>query len=988
MAALDRYIGSDSDDICCLIGKFLYLFLTGSPYVESYEVDNFVLRNGRTLAACAWRLYQAQVPEMSEIRAHYLLRTLVVDADPFKRIMEVSFLQTSHWERRLLAITHLFRVILDVINPSFNIEDRQWRSSVADVFFYFFSSQWADQSEEIRVAVETLSATLLPSHHQAISLCWNETLLKSPVSERLKLVTFLIQLHRHFPRWQVLAWDAIVESLMEERFDEDSPAAARLSVYGLPSTSDPDLAELRVSTMSLSLQMIADGIEIDSFRLLKIKNHLVEVVGFRDVLTAPTYNGQWFQVHFGELSDITDIALPCVNQFLAVMDASHTVEVSPSVMVGANDADERPVTILVGSIFIDAFLSIICMGKDLASLPIMTFKNLLETLCIVIYKHDFESPVLRHLQSRLRLAVTRSLDCLALDISYDVRQLALSVVQAYVKRWHSVMGSFIYGSIESIAKMVASQSQHHGQDALVVQAKAFLDTTLTRYAQNGLFANLLRRPMEQEFFFILKQVVDSNAKNNPQLPQSLRELLLRDVLTRAIEGDNTTFQNVLDNTLTYVAIVYHEGFTSEMMQFSGQQLIQFSRRAAEWGPDSINPDPLLKICAILLQHNKTFGRDILPSIDTVMRVLLSRLKVGVEGLSSLLQVTHTLHRKPTANDASTAHPILALLFEVLGDGLRLKARILPSTLNSIAEAITTTEYGGLPPIVKHLSLFLVLVDPAVHFLQNHSWQDVESDFKASLCIARIILQVSMQDLAIMRKLADYAEKTAHTNLKVRSWSILALAALLEKKEDWYSALFGQFSSFSYAYHSSIRGYTQGTSSFETAVVDLNYAYIAVKLWILLAYRVSGSGDVVKDSQAFRIWNELWPPFDSILKQFEVDPGGGLYSAIGTLVLSSVADLLVFMRTLHTPIALQASSHITTLNRLRQLTPGAIGNQKVNRALRSMSEAPPESSLETLIDQTAKDIMAAEKLRVLEAQAQAAQDRKAAERSRRDIRTVS
>ncbi|KAG6866935.1 hypothetical protein C0991_003851 [Blastosporella zonata] len=347
---------------------------------------------------------------------------------------------------------------------------------MADIFFYFFTSLWADQrvssmeidltlsyltfsnKVEIRMAVETCSATLLPAHFQAISACWNELLSKSPIAERLKLVSFLIQLRSYFPRWkgelhlllfspkteiaQVFSWNAIVDTLADDEYSENDPAAAHLSLYGLPSATDPDLANLRASLVFLSLQMISDGIAIDSFMLLKIKNHLVETIGFRDVSVVPSHNGQSFQIQFGEVNEIADIALPCVNQLLSVMDAFHSSDVAPAAMAGADD-DERPVSVLVGSIFVDVFLSMVCTIKDLTSLPVLTCKNMLETLCIIIYKHDFESRILKHLQHSLRRAVMRALECLTHDISYDLRQLALSIVHAFVKRWHSIMGSFI-----------------------------------------------------------------------------------------------------------------------------------------------------------------------------------------------------------------------------------------------------------------------------------------------------------------------------------------------------------------------------------------------------------------------------------------------------------------------------------------------------------------------------------------------------------------
>ena len=46
---------------------------------------------------------------------------------------------------RLLAVTRLFRIILDIISPNFTVEDRQWRSSVNDIFSYFFTAKWSDE---------------------------------------------------------------------------------------------------------------------------------------------------------------------------------------------------------------------------------------------------------------------------------------------------------------------------------------------------------------------------------------------------------------------------------------------------------------------------------------------------------------------------------------------------------------------------------------------------------------------------------------------------------------------------------------------------------------------------------------------------------------------------------------------------------------------------------------------------------------------------
>lgn len=51
MASLELYLGSHLEDVSRLTAKFLNMFLTESPFLEGFEADNFILRNGKTLAS-------------------------------------------------------------------------------------------------------------------------------------------------------------------------------------------------------------------------------------------------------------------------------------------------------------------------------------------------------------------------------------------------------------------------------------------------------------------------------------------------------------------------------------------------------------------------------------------------------------------------------------------------------------------------------------------------------------------------------------------------------------------------------------------------------------------------------------------------------------------------------------------------------------------------------------------------------------------------
>ncbi|KAJ7128150.1 hypothetical protein C8R43DRAFT_957635 [Mycena crocata] len=94
---LDSYLTARVDDVSCITTNFLNTFLNDSPFLESCEVDNFILRNGRMLA---------------------------------------------QW---LLAVSRLFRIISDLTSPAFNIKGRQWRSSIIEVFYRYFFALWADE---------------------------------------------------------------------------------------------------------------------------------------------------------------------------------------------------------------------------------------------------------------------------------------------------------------------------------------------------------------------------------------------------------------------------------------------------------------------------------------------------------------------------------------------------------------------------------------------------------------------------------------------------------------------------------------------------------------------------------------------------------------------------------------------------------------------------------------------------------------------------
>jgi hypothetical protein len=49
--ALGDYVDTQQEETSIMVAKFLYLFVKECPLLESYEVDNFVLRNAGVLTS-------------------------------------------------------------------------------------------------------------------------------------------------------------------------------------------------------------------------------------------------------------------------------------------------------------------------------------------------------------------------------------------------------------------------------------------------------------------------------------------------------------------------------------------------------------------------------------------------------------------------------------------------------------------------------------------------------------------------------------------------------------------------------------------------------------------------------------------------------------------------------------------------------------------------------------------------------------------------
>ena len=188
--------------------------------------------------------------------------------------------------------------------------------------------------------------------------------------------------------------------------------------------------------------MISNGVPADIYTLLRLKVHLVRSFGFRDVSEVPSGNGQAFFIQFGALRELPESSHPCLNEFVSLLDAYQPFDIAPSAIGGPFANDDLHTSLLVGSVFVDVLLAVFNEAA-FESLPFLVLKNLIKCIIIITYKHDLESKPLRHLQGGFRRIVRKLNEIVTMDLSYEIRQLALTACGACIKRWPNMVGSII-----------------------------------------------------------------------------------------------------------------------------------------------------------------------------------------------------------------------------------------------------------------------------------------------------------------------------------------------------------------------------------------------------------------------------------------------------------------------------------------------------------------------------------------------------------------
>jgi hypothetical protein len=176
----------------------------------------------------------------------------------------------------------------------------------------------------------------------------------------------------------------------------------------------------------LTLQLIAAGHKLSLGTVQAVKLEFARFIGFRE--TGPRLR---------HLDAISEQALPCVDELVNLIDAYHALETAPSTRTGAEEEAVQS----VGGAFAEIALAIITEIQDPSSLPVVTQRNMITCMLIILNKHDMENRTLNHLQNDMRQALRRLSEFLAGDATTEVQQLVLSVWAVSARHWAHLMTS-------------------------------------------------------------------------------------------------------------------------------------------------------------------------------------------------------------------------------------------------------------------------------------------------------------------------------------------------------------------------------------------------------------------------------------------------------------------------------------------------------------------------------------------------------------------
>ncbi|KAI9498426.1 hypothetical protein BDB00DRAFT_754914 [Zychaea mexicana] len=913
--------------------------------------------------------------------------------------------EDSNWEIRYQGLDNLYGLFTKM-DAAFQTKWLPMLSYLGPVFSYFVGSLW-DKEEYVRAKAFALIRTFGTLHLRSAFRCWEAYFLTATDRQRTSVIKLMIQLNALFPDWQVIQWESLLEALEAKQNDKaDTQSFDILERYMRTSSSNArhhddndgnrnsnteseieqenedmltiEIENARVLMLTLALQMLGSNLPVDTVQISRLKYILVDCMGFNNCRRYVT-SGEWV-VTFGSMT--YDPANPLQNSFLIaasrglkkIMDSFAPLPAETVASMAPDVLEQNRVELAENSSpgvhFIDVVLKLFNSGVDVTSLNHMMLKIWLETILIVMYKHNILE---REFEHSIVNCMKQIIELLTKEISEENKLLILEILKCLLRRSDHLTAMVLSKQIMALGKLMTKLGNKMSEPVFL-KAKEFLKSAFLRFAVAGLFVLMFKNQTvsdsnnrDVDLFFVLRTVIDpEDVVPDEDMHEIvyLRDQPVRDVLDKLMKQqmERKAFSTVLHNMCRYVETVHSHPYSESILNDYAIFLNTLTKHTAGWRRPEWDINPLFTMSAILLKEHPYHYAILLPQIQNLFRHGLQHCTINVENVVELLASYTVLISIP---GASPDNVFVQIITEEVKNGLNSRTKLHKDTMLVLLELIlwdskpdhegwfaqveqalpgehpTATASGGyrrvryfdasLPSLLEPLGFFLKL-PPA-------SQQFTKKDFKTYNTVAELLVNLCVEDNSNLYRIfgMQKLDETRHC-LRFLSWFLLAIlrepstSLLLVEFEDTIIELLVQtFNSIPIDFDTPDLNF-----SYSPAGESLVLSFLIVKAWVLLILRWEDNRPT--------FWMSLWPALRRLLSR--IDPETlSVAGNIGLSVWNLLLSLLQFLFACRSPVIMhsngQAAQELMTLNEFRN---------QVQHIQRMFVTPPVQVPLATLNDQ--------------------------------------
>lgn len=912
-----------------MVLDFLWLLSAKASMVD--DPVGFLHHTCPKIYGMIWPLIGLPIDRRS--RARVLLKLLSVNSAPLERIIHTQ-LEFSP-EARTQARERLLTFILELADTSVNYELSNWRAATVGLILLFFDVL-LDPKDVIPDNIIILK-TLQPTQLNAMSMCFEEHLVKGSDERRLVLLTKLSRLRMSIPQWAIISWTTVDELLAEEVASLTQFKRARQSQTDSGLVDSQNVA---YSLISLGLEMLAAGVSITWITAQRFQQRVAAACAL------PWFNPPVF----------TAVVLPGLR---SVLD-------SPIRIMIAGETFESKVkkTVLVGSLFVPV---VIDFAQELKKYDAAVQRILLDILMVTFFKQD-----VTRVELSTYSAVQKIADFVLTDECSENRLLALQVLQiAVAKVERDKIIRAVPPAFNTVAKALVKELEaEYGDPAVVEQSQLFLWNIVKSFGRSGLYLQLFRN--ESESYDPSSPDVTSLAKAL-QILHSEQE---REALPQASLFDNV-FHDLLDVTkrprrqvihiieaFARFATAFEGHLTEEAAQDFGTFINRLSKLIAEWSFD-FDPNPILQSCAKILDLAPSASLvPLLSQVSTILNHCMGHFAVKRATAIRLLESGETASRK-----AQTENQIRIVLFEMAGAAINGLA-VTPEGLYTLLKYLTSDAFSRPTPDSQvSPEQIRVLSDASagcVHILRN-GHPTLESKLMSAevllgvlneagtvLCQAEMVVPG-----AISRNLTQLTLDAASS--QVYFFIYLLLSSLDLRMGRARSRLLSLYPLLSRATSLCLRAASdymslQDVESHGTSLISLAFMVMRLALLAVRDGPVSnedGEKEAGGEDAVNILWIRIWPEWIRLFR-------------------SVFLDLLIFLGVIQSPILIRHTESLSVnLAMLVQYqeTSGVTSSGKLQKATQIMEKVGTLSVVGVadrvgIVESLKADLLATERMKVL------------------------